>query len=436
MILIIYIAFLVFSLTQDEVYQKILTDKFFRGVVADNLGENKEFVIKIACQRDTYSQMRACIIEWIENNPQEASKMFNNEVETKGGFKISSIRYEYYLNPYVKDLIDKMEKAAKGYGGIETMRELSSFMFEANFNDYENVIENPENEKTEYNNTDMIYDTNYYKLNKRAILNEISVINTVANKLSGYNVNDLGGIINDCDKYLSQVSSYLLTIKNLSVITLEQFKKLTDVLTSIKKKLILKNLVIHLRLIEDKLDPDFVKNISKALLDLSRDKYSFSEFVKKASQIWKDMESNLNDIHFIAESRTLSYIIDLYYSCFFDYLIYLIHKYILPINFYRDIEKDVADLKKYFAYVNTDIIKDPAKFLIYQEKYNKAMSIFEKNSKVSRFHRFIQYIIWDNIIPYDIFFINNKRYFGIKLSQDILSYYPDSYSIIGWNNRP
>lgn len=434
--ILFFLAFYTFSLTQDQIYQKILSDKFFRGIVADNLCEDKEFVSKISCVSPTYSEMRACVIRWIEENPEEASKIFKGRVEEQGGFKIQSVIYEYYLNPYVKDLIDKMEDAAKGYRQAEVMRELASYLFEANFNDHKGVVETPnfdKNNEEGFQNNEI----QYYKLNKKAFLDEVALINKVAGVLSDYNVKDLKGIVKSSDEYISKAMAYLLTLKNLTMITPQEFRKLTDTLANIKKRLILKAIIIHLRMVERDINRELTEEkVLNGIINLAYSNYELSDFVEKSSQIWREIEQIYTAGRFLSESRALAKRIRLYYSCFLDYLISLIHRYLIPVSFYKTLDDELERLKIYFSNIEANTLSDSPRFLEYKNNYNKLLRTYEKNSQTGRFHRIVQYIIWDNLIPFDIFFTADKRYFGLKLSYEILSNHSQGYSILARDDRP
>ena len=410
--ILIYAALFAFSLNQDEVYHKILTDKFFRGIVADNLCENREFIARISCYANTYSQMRSCVMRWIEENPLEASKMFRKELDAKGEFKVSFLRYEYYLNPYVKDLIDKMEEAARSNISVERIRDLSSYLFDANFISYKK-ISNASKDMPREREDLMDQNLHYLRINRKAVSDEISAINNAASILSNYNVEDLYGLIKNSDEYMAKAMPYILTVKNLKMITPQEFDKFVETLYSVKKRLILKGLVIQLRMVENELSGEQRKVFLDGILSLAYGNYEFSDFLSRASRIWKDMETYYNTLLIISTTKEISNKLSLSYSCLLDYLIYLIHKYFLNVRFYNQIEEKILKVKNYLS--TLDISK---KDEIHREIYSMLGDINEKNLRVSRFHRFIQYLIWDNIIPFDVFSISGKRFVGIKVQYE------------------
>ncbi|MCX7641800.1 MAG: hypothetical protein N2Z20_04115 [Elusimicrobiales bacterium] len=423
--------FSAFSLTIDEIQQKIIQDKFFRGIVADNLAENKEFVVEISCQRGTYSDMRLCIMEWIKENPQKASELFANKIKDTGGFKISSTIYEDYLNPYVKQIIDKMTEAARGNLNQESMRELSSLLFDANLEKYDFTVETSNSIEKMYNEN--FTSSNYYKINKKAISDEISAINNVYSILSGYKVKDILGIIKNCDEYYIYFSNYISTIKNVTMIDNYHLNKLNEILFNMKKKLILKSIVIRIRMEEQQNYKEVFSKVLSRLEYLNNVNLNFSDFIKEAHYLWSEIENLSRILNFISENEKIYQKLNRYYSCLIDYIFFILESKVLKLKFHKKVELDLLELKNYFNSISFNLL-NTGSISVYENKRIVAINLILEIIKVSKINRKIQYILWESLLPFDIYFRNKKIYFGIKIAEEKLFYYSNSKSVWSWDD--
>ncbi|MCX7905183.1 MAG: hypothetical protein N2446_00595 [Elusimicrobiales bacterium] len=411
------VVFSVFSFTVDDIKQKIMIDKFFRGIVADNLAEDEKFVFEISCQHNTYSEMRLCIMEWIKLNPHKASELFVDKVRNIGGFNVSYTVYEYYLNPYVKRLIDKMTEAAEGNLKQETMRELSSLLFDTDWKEGDYSFELLSNNNDSFS-VEKFNFYNYYKLNKKAIYDEIAAINNVYSVLSGYKVEDILGIIKKCDDYYVFFSNYISTIKNLKIIDNYHLSKLNEVLLNMKRKLILKSIAIRIRMLEQKNCKELFSKILFRLEYLNKADLKFPDFIKEAQHLWSDIENTSRILDFINENKKISQRLNRYYSCLIDYIFFVLESKILKLKFHEKIEYDLLELRNYFNSIQSKL--NIENLSSYEDKRIIAENLILKIEKNSKINRKIQYIVWDNLLPFDVYFKNNSIYFGIKIVEEKL----------------
>lgn len=427
--LIVVLLSYINSTEADDIYSRVLTDKFFRGIVADNLAEDTSFVSEIGCVRNTYSEMRVCIIDWIEKNPKKASKLFSKKIKAEGGFKINSVLYEYYINPVFKEIIDKMQDAAQKDMSIESMRSISSFLFDFN-SEYSNLnVFLPHEENLSYGSKQDL--SSYFRINQELLRDEVSKIDSIFYSLSNYKVKDLKDIIKKADEYHKSFSEYFSVIKNVKLLDKDNVERMFKKLEYMKKMIILKVLVIRLRVAESEIknpDDKIFSKVVKDIVDLSESDLSLNSFVGRATKIWHEIDNVSKVFNFIRRNREVSLMLDFRYSCFLDFLFNFLDSYIVK-GSYEKYRKEIVELRNYFLNVSVG----ESDLTNYLYNYDRSMNIINLNFKNSKKNRLIQFIIWDGFLPYDIYWLDKKKYFGFKVIEEGLFNYSYSKSIRSWN---
>lgn len=408
------ISFLFANDREDEIYNKIITDKFFRGIVADNIIENKDYASVVNGEFYTYSQLRTAVMEWIEKNPREASKRFSDIVSKKGSYSINYLVYEYKINPRLQTLIDKMSVAAKSTVKEETAREYSSMLFDGVV---ENVFNQPlkmSDNNNHSNSPDISY--SYLEVNLNNMNREIERINSAYNYLKDFDVKDLEDIIESCDRKYIEFLGYVSSIKGNKKISGTGWERIKNIFNEMKYLLVLRSLVIKYRMVEG---ISYDKNLKEYLLKQIKPEIT-SLYALRKENIYKDflrIYNVLNEIEkkavFMERIKEISEVLlEDRYSCIFDYIA---KNLLLKSNAYEMIKNKRKELGNFFLllykkiennenYNEDDVIKK-------MEEAYKAIRIY---NEISLNHRKIQYLFLDNIIFWDLYYYNKKIYFDIK----------------------
>ncbi|MGC9070468.1 MAG: hypothetical protein ACP5IO_04065 [Elusimicrobiales bacterium] len=417
--MIILSIFVVFAMSfeKTDVCNKILIDKFFRGIVADNLAEEISIVEEAGCVSQTYSQMRSCLIFWIEKNPKKACDLFEQYVKKNNRFVIKATLYEYYLNPEFKKLIDKMKTAAKDDVSYEEVREISSLLFDANFASEGGVVVGDISNSSKQSSGKEI---DYYSVNHKALDDEVLMVKMAWEYLSKYKIKDLGDIIKKTDRYYLMFTNYASVLRNVKGVDEKNIKRLFSTISDLRRYLILKSLVVKLRLNENSFmkKTEFIeiyKSLENDTYLLSLSTKSYRDFVKDVFDLWGKIDEMSNLVSFVNERDEILSFFDFKYSCFMDYIFQFLAKQLLHLRFYSDVEKKINTIKDYFS--KEDFANS------YFDKYATMRSEFRKISEkliyVSFSHRKIQYLFWDNLLPFDFYFRKeNGYYFGIKVKEE------------------
>jgi len=421
---LLLLSFFIWGMSEDEVYNKILTDKFFRGIVADNIIENKKYLDVVNGDFYTYSQLRYAVMLWIEENPHEAAKRFSEIVSSKGSYDIQFKVYEYRINPKFKELIDKLEEAAKRDDmSIEERRIFSSLIFEgaARSQGYTVNIDNAKNSNSYQTFKDRILNYNYVNLNNNLLKEVLNDVDFIYKYLKVFNVKDIAEIIKRCDEKYLEFQKLVSSIKGLEKISEKDGEKLKELFSEIKNLLVLKFLVIKYRNIEnkknivDKRYDEILNSIEKELEKLSNDTNVLAKFEK----IYNVM--NQIDLEFDFFNRINYYLKELEnkkYSCFLDYLI-------RKTDFTSKYKKINEKKKEIILYLSTFSKTNPSnmndlEISIFQEKIKEAQSIIDFENSVMLKHRKIQFIFFDNILPFEFFYTDAKK-LKLKIKTDYIS---------------
>ncbi len=415
-LLFIYLlTFMTFG--KDDVCNKMLRDKFFRGIVADNLAQDISVIKETECPSNTYSELRSCLILWIENNLDKACSLFKKHVESSGGFVVNTTIYEYYINPRFKEFIDKMEDAAKGSMSSEEMRKLSSLLFDANYGNEENIGVEINERRAEVSDSKI----DYYSLNRKALSDEIRTINAVWEHLSNYRVRDLGGIIRKTDDYYFRFTNYASVLRNLKGVDDKNLEKIISAVMETRRYLILKSILVKLRLNEDNFMArsefsGIYNTIESEIYNLSLSTKTYGDFVREVFELWKKIDEMVAVISFLNKREEIINFSGFRYSCLMDYLFQLIGKNLLNLKFYRDMQSRIDELKNFFSKkIHTDLISDK-----YTSMYDSYKKLSQQFLIISTNHRRSQYLFWDNLLPFDLYFHKERLYFGIKIKEENL----------------
>ena len=413
MIIFIFLTFWLnlFSQSESEIYNRILTDKFFRGVVADNIIENKKYEDMVSGQFYTYSQLRAAVMDWIEKNPKEAAKRFSDILSNKGGYSVSFNVYDYKLNPKLKNLIDKMEDASKKNISDENIRAYASILFDG-------YKENPDYQldikpyKNGLTGQQMKYD--YVNLNLEKLYDEVERIDNAYDYLKKFDVKDMEGIIKMSDLKYLEFSKYAISLKGNKRINYEQGEKIKSLLRDVSVMLSLRALLIKYRGIEfnsfvrySKVIKNFEAGIKK--LFLNNDENFSGNFLKiysKITELEKEI-SFLNELQNIYNS-----LLEKSYSCFLDYII----RKLDYSNKYFKIKQRKKELASYFSKILSHNLNeiDSGDAEIMDEKIKESMEIISLENNIKARHRKIQFLFLDNLFPWDLGVDGKKLYFKIK----------------------
>lgn len=422
--------------TTDEIYNKILTDKFFRGIVADNLIENKKYAdIGEIKEFETYSELRGYVISLVEKNPKKAAELFSRVVKETGGYKIVSENYEYEINPVFKSLIDQMKRASSDNSiGDESRRVLSSTLFEGVWKrpEGELSITSNNNEKNHYRVTP---EYNSLNINVNKLLSEKRNIDNIWNYLNEYSVKDINDILKNTQSAYLKFSKYVSGISGMKKINIEQSESLISIINEVSKYLKLKVLVIRYRELEEKMLGLKSNRLKNSLSDLYNrmialsSKNNNTEFDKEFMSLFSDMDIIASQTAFLKSLYDLKNNLEEYTpSCFYDWLVYKINYYVHPtrkfsvmMNQKKDIllllNKIILEYEKNgFTYIYDNLLITEKKSL------DDASRLIEDINEIKNKNRKIQYYFFDNLIPYDIYIKNGKRYFGLKYAEEIKRY--------------
>lgn len=432
-LLFIFLSLFLSCETTDEIYNKILTDKFFRGIVADNLIENKKYAdIGEIKEFETYSELRGYVISLVEKNPKKAAELFSGVVKETGGYKIVSENYEYEINPVFKSLIDQMKRASSDNSiGDESRRVLSSTLFEGVWKKPDGDLSITSN-NTEINDYRVTPEYNSLDLNVNKLLSEKRNIDSIWNYLNEYSVRDINDILKNTQSAYLKFSKYVSSISGMKKINPEQSKSLISIINEVSKYLKLKVLVIRYRELEERimaLKSNRLKNslsdLYNRMIDLSS-KNNSTEFDREFMSLFSDMDTIASETTVLNNVYDLKNNLERYYpSCFYDWLVYKINYYIYPSKKFLVMmsqKKDILLLlnkiisgyeKNGFDHINSNLLITEKKSL------DDAFKLIEDMNEIKNKNRKIQYYFFDNLIPYDIYTKNGKRYFGLKYAEEI-----------------
>lgn len=417
---------LLYCIDIDDTYNKIITDKFFRGIVADNIIEQKKYYDLVDGNFSSYASLREQLILWIEKNPKKAAELFNNIVNERGYYTLSSLRYEYKINPKFKEFIDKMEVSGKDNNiSDEKRRIFSSFIFDANSDNSESIAIDFDSLKS--NKKSVVY--NHMNINIPKLFEEVKAIDGVNSYLSGYRVDDLNNIISITDLKYKKFSEFIASIKGLSKITETQSKILLERITDIKKFLLLKLIVIKYRnlnkiidLADEKRFTDFSLLMEKKIAQLSQGCFDFRDFNKIFLEYYDSIEEIEKEAIFIANLKEIrSKVARRYFSCIYDFIVHIIHLYMYPVKNYSKLISDIKEssykidefLVKYktsYDSITNDDINEVEKYI------SLAKNCIRLIDDIKFTNRKIQYLFFDNIIPYEIGYNSKKLIFELKVA--------------------
>ncbi|MBP7796521.1 MAG: hypothetical protein KA059_07095 [Elusimicrobiales bacterium] len=432
-LLFIFLSLFLSCETTDEIYNKILTDKFFRGIVADNLIENKKYAdIGEIKEFETYSELRGYVISLVEKNPKKAAELFSGVVKETGGYKIVSENYEYEINPVFKLLIDQMKRASSDNSiGDESRRVLSSTLFEGVWKKPDGDLSITSN-NTEINDYRVTPEYNSLDLNVNKLLSEKRNIDSIWNYLNEYSVRDINDILKNTQSAYLKFSKYVSSISGMKKINPEQSKSLISIINEVSKYLKLKVLVIRYRELEERIMAlksirlkNSLSDLYNRMIDLSS-KNNSTEFDREFMSLFSDMDTIASETTVLNNVYDLKNNLERYYpSCFYDWLVYKINYYIYPSKKFLVMmsqKKDILLLlnkiisgyeKNGFDHINSNLLITEKKSL------DDAFKLIEDMNEIKNKNRKIQYYFFDNLIPYDIYTKNGKRYFGLKYAEEI-----------------
>ncbi|MEF3280632.1 MAG: hypothetical protein K6357_06675 [Elusimicrobiota bacterium] len=427
MIFLLFFLISLFSQTSEDIYNRILTDKFFRGIVADNIIEQKKYEGIVTNNFDTYAQLREYVILWIEKNPKKAAELFSEIIKETGEYSVKTMRYEYRIHPKFKELIDKMEFASKEEGlNEESKRFLSSLMFEGEKGDREYSPIDLSHLSDKSSEKDIVY--NYMNINSEKFIEEIRKIDIINEELKKYEVDDLYDIILLSKKKYRDFSVFVSSIKGNKKITEEQAKKLKEKFYEVSKYLALKALVIKYRMAEK-----IVNKISLNLkiIDLLHiaageiEKLTFLQTTNKDFNrlfflIYKSIDNIEKESTFIENILEISRFMGRRdFSCFYDFLVHILHKYIYKTNEYNKILLKMSEFNKTLNEFVIKYLKDPQNIkdediVTIESQIKESKIIMEKVSEIKSRNRKVQYLFLDNFIPYTLRLEAKKIKFGLK----------------------
>jgi hypothetical protein len=432
-LLFIFLSLFLSCETTDEIYNKILTDKFFRGIVADNLIENKKYAdIGEIKEFETYSELRGYVISLVEKNPKKAAELFSGVVKETGGYKIVSENYEYEINPVFKSLIDQMKRASSDNSiGDESRRVLSSTLFEGVWKKPDGDLSITSN-NTEINDYRVTPEYNSLDINVNKLLSEKRNIDSIWNYLNEYSVRDINDILKNTQSAYLEFSKYVSSISGMKKINPEQSKSLIFIINEVSKYLKLKVLVIRYRELEERIMAlksirlkNSLSDLYNRMIDLSS-KNNSTEFDREFMSLFSDMDTIASETTVLNNVYDLKNNLERYYpSCFYDWLVYKINYYIYPSKKFLVMmsqKKDILLLlnkiisgyeKNGFDHINSNLLITEKKSL------DDAFKLIEDMNEIKNKNRKIQYYFFDNLIPYDIYTKNGKRYFGLKYAEEI-----------------
>lgn len=418
-ILFLYTCFaaLGFCESFDDVYNRIITDKFFRGVVADNIIENDKYKDVVVGNFYTYSELRAYVMNWIEEDPKEAAKRFLEIVDKKGEYGVKYQIYDYKINPKLKELIDKMEFAAKKDMKEEKARDYASLLFEGfKEKESEGVEINKSYKKQDYSKT-LSY--NYVNINADNLYKESERLNKAYDYLKNIKVEDIDGIIEKTDEKYKEFLKYLSVLKGNKRITFEQGEKLKKILDEVSRFLSLKALSAKYSNIKNLSDiPKFKISMEKIKSDLESyyllNSDNFNRDFLNLYSFMDNLERESVFINKIKEIKTaLSYDV---YSCFLDYLVKSASPIYFPGSKYSDYKKKKKELYEYFSKFYENLSSNNESY--YEdadEKIKEALKIIDLENRVSYKNRKLQFLFLDNFLPWDLYWDKNRKYFGLKI---------------------
>ncbi len=399
---------LCFSQGKEEVYNRILTDKFFRGVVADNIIESKKYDDIISGSFATYSELRYEILKWVEENPGKAAERFIEISKEKGGYTVSFKLYDYVINPKFKELIDKMEYAAKDSSfDIEKARSYSSYLFDAIYKTDLNIKEGAGLNLENSSPKNITYD--YLKLNSSRLSDEVEKINKVYEYLKEFNIDDINGIVFQSDIKFKEFYSYVMSLKGNKGVTSLQAEKLISLFKDISKLLYIRAVIVRFRLIEKSIIEnglDFnLESIKSKIIMLYQEDEGFNE---NFMSIFSTLDRLEDEVLITSRINSLKRRIqNIDFSCFFDYISYIIATKFLKMKKYDELYNKKIDIN--FDFTKDEDIKN------FEKEFENYIEILKKRERIAKTNRFIQYIFWDNFLPFDIFYHKNSKYFGLKL---------------------
>jgi len=410
---LLFISLFANSMSVDEIYNRILTDKFFRGGVADNIIENKKHLDVVSGQFYTYSELRYAVIRWIEENPKEASKRFSEILLDKGEYNVEFKVYEYKINPRFKELIDRMSDAAnKDIMSDEERRIFSSIMFEGKTNSNRYYVDLQEESSKDFENSSISY--NYVDLNVDVFSKVSKEVDFVYNYLKNFDIKDIGDIIKRCDSKYIEFQENVSLVKGNRRISPSEGERLERVFSELKNLLILRFLVVKYRNLQSQKPVLYQKYerilnyIEKEIENLSRRADNYEGF-KELYTVIKEVDTefkffkNIENIYKKLDDET--------YSCFLDYII-------RKIDFtskYKKIHNKKVELISYFSkilYANFKEFNDE-KIIHLSNKIKEAEEIIDLENKIKLKHRKIQFIFFDNILCWELIY-NPGLKFAIK----------------------
>ncbi len=106
------------NLSLNEIKNKILTDLFFRGKVADGFIDANLYEKIPGAKGKAYAEIREALILWIGDNPDEAAEIFFDSYGIKvvsGTVKIKYSNLKRRLNPHFLQLIKNLSASAKNF---------------------------------------------------------------------------------------------------------------------------------------------------------------------------------------------------------------------------------------------------------------------------------------------------------------------------------
>ncbi len=417
--LYLFFAALGFCESFEDVYNRIITDKFFRGVVADNIIENDKYKDVVEGNFYTYSELRARVMIWIEEDPKEAAKRFLEIVDKKGEYGVRYQIYDYKINPKLKELIDKMEFASKNDIKDEKIRDYASLLFEGfKENDSQGVEINKSSKKQDYSKT-LSY--NYVNINADNLYKEAERVNKAYDYLKNIKIEDIGGIIEKTDAKYKEFLEHVSVLKGSKRISLEQGERLKKVLDEVLRFLTLKALLVKYSNIKDlAYIPKYKVSIAKIKSDLE------SYYLLKSDNFNRDffnlysfmdnLERESVFINKVKEIKTaLSYDI---YSCFLDYLVKSLSPIFFPDSKYSDYKKKKKELCEYFSKFYENLINSHNETDYYEdaeEKIKDALEIVDLENRAGYKNRKLQFLFCDNLLPWDLYWDKNGKYFGLKI---------------------
>lgn len=334
----------------DDIENRIKKDLFFRGIVADNLIETKKYREITNRNFSSYADLRNYLILWISKNPEKASKLFSDIVTTQKSYSVYSFTYDYKIHPRFKEIIDKMKEAAKSEDiSDEERRIFSSYLFEgrgfaeSGLNipfDAEKIFKKP-SEKLKFN---------YVNINTNMLNQYISSINSLYEEFEKTRLTQ-DSTVQSIKKDYVDFLKFISRIKGNKRISESAGEKLIEKINLVNKDLAVYYLIVkfynslNLYYQGKKIhDHRILSDIQKLYED--RDLISKEEFLKRFNEINLKIDETKLVEAFRKELIIFRQHLERdYFSCWLDYLFYLIHKYVYKTSTFLSIERKQLSVK-------------------------------------------------------------------------------------------